>query len=229
MPQMPIAWSCIARDGIILAEAGSDDGKGGVIRTAKKISSMKPTCGWEKTTRSLHNAPYRGIKFHLHEADDDNDKMLIWSFCCVYNSKSMSVDCAKAFLSKVVGITEPLRCLPVWREGAALSAQPSFAPTLLLHMECAEQDYKVSCLKQRMEETKAIMQSNIEAVLERGEKIEDLEVQAEQLNQMTRVFKKKTRQFRRFKMRQNAKYGIMLGTAVTGVGIIVVPPLIALL
>ena len=226
---MPIAWSCVARDGIILAEAGSDDEKGSVIRTAKKISSMKSTCGWEKTTRSLQNAPYRGVKFHLHEADDDNNKTLVWSFCCVYNSKSMSADCANAFLSKVVGITEPLRCLPLWREGAALSAQPSFAPSLLQLMESAERDYEVSCLKQRVEETKAIMQRNIEAVLERGEKIEDLEVQAEQLNQMTRVFKKKTRQFRRFKMRQNAKYGIMLGTAVTGVGIIVVPPLIALL
>ena len=33
-----IAWSCVARDGIILAEAGSDDGKGNVIRTAQKIS-----------------------------------------------------------------------------------------------------------------------------------------------------------------------------------------------
>lgn len=228
MSEMSIAWSCVARDGIVLAEAGFDDEKGRVIRTANSISSKKPTCGWE-VALSLQNAPYRGIKFHVHEATGDNDTILIWSFCCVYNSKGTRQECAKAFLSKLVTITEPLRCMPWWREGAALSAQTSFAPSLLQLMESAERDYEVSCLKQRVEETKAIMQRNIEAVLERGEKIEDLEVQAEQLNQMTRVFKKKTRQFRRFKMRQNAKYGIMLGTAVTGVGIIVVPPLIALL
>ena len=57
-------------------------------------------------TRSLQNAPYRGIKFHLHEADDNNDEMLVWSFCCVYNSKTVSQECAKAYLSELVSITD---------------------------------------------------------------------------------------------------------------------------
>jgi hypothetical protein len=140
---MPISWSCVARDGIILAEAGSDDGSSSVIRTAKKISSVKPTCGWEETTRSLQNAHYRVIKLHLYVADDDNGELLVWSFCCVYKSKGTSAEIVKAFLSRLVTITEPLRCLPLWREGAALSAQPSFAPSLLQLMESAEDDYKV--------------------------------------------------------------------------------------
>lgn len=246
MTTSSIAWSCVSRDGIILAEAGSDDGKGSVIRTAKKISSMKPTCGWEKT-RSLKDAPYRGIKFHVHEVVDDDDdecgvgsyardqvdhpdKIIIWTFCCVYDSKRTTEDCAMAFLTKIVFITEPLRDMPWWREGALLSAQPSFAPTLQQQMADAESAYKLAIMKQHVEETKLIMAKNIESVLERGEKMEELEASAEELNQMARIFKKKAKKVKRFKMWQNAKHGIMVGTAVTGaVGVVVVPTLIALL
>lgn len=231
-----IAWSCVARDGIILAEAGSDDGNGNVIRTAQKISSMKPTCGWEKT-RTLKNAPYRGIKFHLHEADDhfgggksNNSNIIIWTFCCVYDSKRISEEFVKAFLTKIVYVTEPLRGMPWWREGEMLSAQPSFAPTLQQQMESAEQAGRMSIINQHVDETKQIMASNIQHVLERGEKLEDLEAESEELSKMSRIFKKKAKQVRRFKMWQNAKHGVMVGTAVTaGVGVIVIPPLIALL
>ena len=241
-----IAWSCVARDGVILAECGGDDGKGNVIRTAKKISSMKPTCGWEKT-RSLKNAPYRGIKFHLHEAAEDyedgeqagsssgqlksNDSpIIIWTFCCVYNSKEITEDYAKAFLTKIVYVSEPLRAMPWWREGGLLSAQPSFAPTLQQQMEAAVRDGKMSMMKQHVEETKKIMANNISQVLERGERIEELEEESKELSQMAKVFKKSAKKVKRFKMWQNAKHGVMVGTAVTaGVGVIVIPPLIALL
>lgn len=207
------------------------------------ISSMKPTCGWEKT-RSLKDAPYRGIKFHIHEvvdAGDDiddggigscelPDEIIIWTFCCVYDSQRISEDCAMAFLTKIVYITEPLRAMPWWREGALLSAQPSFAPTLQQQMVDAESACKLAIMRQHVEETKLIMARNIESVLERGEKMEKLESSAEKLNQMARVFRKKTKRVKRFKMWQNAKHGVILGTAVTGaVGVVVVPTLIALL
>ncbi len=226
---MPIAWSCVARDGIVLAEAISDDGKGRVIRTAKSISSKKPTCGWE-VALSLQNAPYRGIKFHVHEVTDDNDTIIIWSFCCVYNSKGTSQEFAKDFLSRLVTITEPLRCLPWWREGVALSAQPSFAPSLLQMMERAERNYKVSCLKRHVEETKAIMQRNIEAVLEKDEKIKNLQAKAEVLSQMSSVFKNQCRHLKEFEMQQQARHGYMMGMAITvASAIIILPPLIALI
>lgn len=235
---MSIAWSCVARDGIILAEAGSDDGNGSVIRTAQKINRMKPTAGWEKT-RSLRDAPYRGLKLHLHEAADagddvdsnlNSDEIMTWTFCCVYDSKKISEECAKAFLTKILYVSEPLRGMPWWREGAVLSAQPSFAPTLEQQMESADRTHRLAILNQHVEETKSIMARNIETILERGERIEDLEEESKELNEMARVFKKKAKQLKRFKMWQNAKHGVMVGSAVTGaVGVIVIPPLIALL
>lgn len=239
---MSIAWSCVARDGIILAEAGSDDGKGRVLRTAKRINRMKPTAGWEKTA-SFRDAPYRGLKFHVHEsvADDgwvvpgdgqqsNSNGIIIWTCCCVYDSKAISEEHVKAFLTKIVYVSEPLRGMPWWREGDALSAQPSFAPTLQQQMEGAERAGTASVLQQHVDETKAIMARNIDGILERGERIEELQAESQQLTEMSRVFKKKARQLERYKMWNNAKHGLMVGTAVTGaVGVIVIPPLIALL
>ncbi|KAL7555269.1 hypothetical protein ACHAWF_018927 [Thalassiosira exigua] len=226
---MSIAWSCVARDGVILAEAGSDDGKGSVVRTAQKIGRAKPTAGWEKAW-SFRDAPYRGLKLHLHEADDESDRVLVWTFCCVYDSKKTTEECAKSFLTKVLYVTEPLRGCPWWREGETLSAQPSFAPTLQQQMEDADRNARLLVLHHHVDETKEIMASNIENILDRGEKIENLEAESEELNQMSQVFKKRAKQVKRFKMWQNAKHGVMVGTAVTGaVGVIVIPPLIALL
>ena len=228
---MSISWSCVARDSIILAEAGADDGKGSVVRTAKKISTMKPTCGWEMT-RSLADYPYRGIKFHVHEVDDmgNIDRVIIWSFCCVYNSKTTNEECAKNFLSKLVFITEALRIQPWWREGMTLAAQVSFAPTLKQLMDSAERDYKLSTLNQHVEEMKLIMQRNIEAVIEKGVQIDDLENKAEELDMMSKVFKKNARKVKRYQLSQSAKHGMLLGGLITGVtGVVCVPPLIALL
>ena len=180
--------------------------------------------------------PYRGLKLHLHEAaadaeeDFDGGRIIVWTFCCVYDSKRITEDCAKAFLTQILYITEPLRCLPWWIEGELLSAQPSFAPTLQQQMESAESTGRLSMLNQQVDETKAIMARNIDNILERGEKIQDLEEQSKELNAMSRVFKKKAKQLKRFKMWQNAKHGVVVGTAITGtIAVVTIPPLIALL
>ncbi len=207
---MPISWSSVSRDGIILAEAGQDDEDGGVVKAAQKISSVKPTAGWEKAK----SGKYRGLKFHLHELantelDDNNGgehsgKILLWTFSCVYDPNELSEDYAKAFLTKIVYVTEPLRGMPWWRDGGLLSAQPSFAPTLQQQMENVEQLGQLALLNQHVSETKNIMANNIENILERGEGIEELEDQASKLDELSKVFKKKAKQVRRLKMWQNA-------------------------
>ena len=130
----------------------------------------------------------------------------------------------------MVYVTEALRSMPWWREGTALSAQPSFAPTLRQQMDHATQDGRVSMLKQHADETKSIMASNIRQILERGDSLEDLQAEARELSDMSRVFQKRAKELKRYKMWNDAKHGVLVGTAVTGVvGVIVIPPLIALL
>mmetsp|Transcript_21757 Transcript_21757/g.31141 ORF Transcript_21757/g.31141 Transcript_21757/m.31141 type:complete len:239 (+) Transcript_21757:88-804(+) len=235
----PICWSCVQRNGIILAEAGCDDGSKNIIKTAQKITNMKPTAGWEVSSNfSMRSNPYRGIKFHLHECAgeiDDTaysipDDIIIWAFSCVYNTTECSEETAKAFLTKLVFVSEPLRGMPWWREGGTLSAQPSFAPTLQQQMENVEQIDRLAIMQQHVDETKAIMHNNIENILERGDKIEDLQEEATKLNAAAKVFKKNAKKVKRFQMLQNAKRGVLVGTAVTGaVGVCIIPPLIALL
>ncbi|KAL9190738.1 hypothetical protein ACHAXT_000444 [Thalassiosira profunda] len=237
MTSNAIAWSCVARDGVILAEAGADDGSGKVIRTAQKINKMKPTAGWEKT-RTLKDAPFRGLKLHVHEATEEDEgdisgssqQIIVWTFCCVYDCKRITEQYAQAFLTKLSFVTEPLRGMPWWREGGVLSAQESFAPTLQQQLESAERDGQLAMISQHVDETKELMAKNIHNILERGEKLEDLEEEAQELNAMARVFKKNAKKVKRFKMWQNAKHGVLVGTAITGaVGVAVIPPLIALL
>lgn len=60
--------------------------------------------------------------------------------------------------------------------------------------------------------------------------MEDLNEEATRLEEMTKSFKKSAKRIRKVQMWQNAKYGLVVGTAVTGVvAVIVVPPLVALL
>ena len=55
--------------------------------------------------------------------DGQQSRWIIWTFCCVYDSKGIGEECVKSFLTKMVYVTEALRSMPWWREGTALSAQ----------------------------------------------------------------------------------------------------------
>jgi predicted RNase H-related nuclease YkuK (DUF458 family) len=74
------------------------------------------------------------------------------------------------------------------------------------------------------------MASNIEAALNRGEKLEDMQELATRLEEMGRQFRTNAKKIKRFQQWQNSKYGLAVGTDVTGlVALVAVPPVIALL
>ena len=74
------------------------------------------------------------------------------------------------------------------------------------------------------------MEHNIDLILERGEKLVDLQHDATKLQEMASVFQKRAKQVRRLKLRQDAKYGLVLGAAITGAAsAIVIPSLVAIL
>ena len=67
----------------------------------------------------------------------------------------------------------------------------------------------------QLEDVKAIMASNVEALLDRGEKLEELEDKANELSGASHVFRKTARAIRRFHLWQQVKYGATIGTIVT--------------
>ena len=222
-----ILWSAICRDDIILAEAGEDNFDGQVTSTAQALLKKKDTPGYE----FYHSRKYRcrGIKFHVYESDPLTGNLMVWKFAAVYHKELVQLDQVKSFLEKLVMITmEPRENDYNWRHGDLLAAQTTFAPTLLQRMQEVTYMGRLAMVNKNLDGVKDIMASNIEAALSRGEKLEDMQVAATRLESMSLQFKKNTRKLKRFQQWQNAKYGLVVGTAVTAVVVcITVPPLVA--
>lgn len=228
-----ILWSCVARNDVILAEAAGLDRNFNVIETAKEVLKRKSTPGFEFHTQkglvSGGGERLKAMKFHLYE-HGEGENLIMWVFAAVYNGSRLTKAQVQSFLEKIVTITEVFRETAEWRYGCQLSAQASFAPILLQRMEEVTYLGKYALLEERLETTKDIMHNNIELILEREEKLYELNEDATRLQEMASVFKKKAKKLRRMKMMQDAKHGLMIGAAITaGVAIIVVPPLVVAL
>lgn len=222
-----IHWSCVSRNETILVEAGEDNFDGQVTKIAQELMKKKPTPGWE-----FHcplRSPLRGVKFHVYEKDETGS-LRIWAFSCVYD-KTVQRDQAQSFLEKIVALTQIQREEEYrWHHGDTLAAQESFAPILLQRMEEVSYMGRMAMVNEKVDSVKQVMANNIDLILERGEKLEDLNEEATRWEELASSFKKNARKLRRIQMWQNAKHGLVLGTAVTcGVAVLVVPPLIALL
>ena len=208
-----ILWSAVSRNDIILAEAGEDRHDGAVVELAQKLLKKKPTAGWE-FTRSRKSG-IRGIKFHVIDEHSDDVK-LIWSFSAIAPSALQDKQ-IKSFLEKLVYVTEPLReDREEFRKGGTLACQEIFAPTLVHLMEEVSHRGKLAMVNQKVDSCKDIMNENINVMLASGEKLDNIEERAESLSFLSKQFKKRATSVRRFQAWQNAKYGIVVGTLVTG-------------
>jgi len=223
-----ILWSCVSRNDTILVEAGEDNFDGQVTRAAQELLKKRPTPGYEYF--SPFRSPLKGIKFHVYEKQESSPEFIIWSFACVYDD-TVKKDQAQSFLEKICGLTQIQREEEYrWRHGDTLAAQECFAPILLQRMEEVTYYGRCAMVNDKVNSVKEQMGRNIDLILERGEKLEDLNEEATRLEEMSRGFRKSAKKLKRVQMWQNAKYGLVVGTAVTGaVAVIVVPPLVALL
>jgi len=225
-----IIWSAVIRNDTILAEAGEDQSQEqSVIHIAQQLLKKEPTPGYEYYKKGIMSK-LRGIKFHVYD-QQVNEPLLIWSFCAVYDSSVVELVQVKSFLEKMVYLTDHWREYEEdWRFGDVLAVQESFAPILFQRMQEVTYLGKMAMVHKEVESCKEIMHDNINQILENEDKIKELDERAGRLHEMSKQFQKKTKEVKRFKMMQNAKHGLVVGTAVTGVvAVVTVPPLIALL
>lgn len=227
-----ILWSCIARNATVLVETGSNDPA--VRETAQGLLSRKPTPGYEFHQRRR----LRGCKFHLYEhdtsssreEDDDDSALLLWVFAAVYDASIVTQAQVQAFLQKIVILTDlPRQEDPEWRSG--YNCQTTFAPILQQRMEDITYLAKIVALEHQLETTRAIMERNIELIMDREEYLlNKLDKKTTEANEMAQIFRKRTRRVRRMQLMQHAKHGILVGTVITaGIAIAVIPPLVAVL
>ena len=219
LPECGLLWAAVTRNKTVLAECGKDDHAGAVLELAQQILKKKPTAGWEfARARGLS-----AVKFHVH---DTADSEIVWAISCVHDA-GFDGTLAKGFLEKITMLTEPLRQTPEWRTGRLLCAQTSFSPVLQQRLEQANSTGRTAMVSQQVDEVKSVMHDNIELLLRRGEDLETLETRTKGLSQLAKHFKTQTTRAKRFQMWQHAKFGAVLGGAVTfGVAVLVVPILL---
>jgi Synaptobrevin len=141
----------------------------------------------------------------------------VWVFAAIYDPNCTNRPDVQSFLEKLVYITETLRTYdPEWKVARTLGLQASFAPTLQQRMEEVTYLGKVALLQQQVHACQEQMEKNIDLLLANTGRAEDLHEQATHLKDMCQVFKKKAKQVKRQHMLANAKYGLVAGTAVTG-------------
>lgn len=222
---MSILWAAVTRGQTVLAECGEDQRAGAVVSLAKKILRKRPSPGWE--FERAHGV--RAAKFHMHAVDPGGGSPIVFTICCVFDQSFPEVQ-AKGFCEKMAFMTDPLRSNPQWVRGGTLACQESFAPTLMQRMEQANSAGKTAMVSSKVDEVKAIMHENIELLLDRGEKLDEMDEKASALGKMSLAFRKQATSAKRFQMWQQAKMGMAVGTAVTvGVAAVVVPTLIVAL
>ncbi|KAH8057799.1 hypothetical protein JL722_6338 [Aureococcus anophagefferens] len=67
----------------------------------------------------------------------------------------------------------------------------------------------------QVEEVRAIMEKNVEMILDRGEQLESLDAKSEDLSTATGMFRKQARKLKRWHLMNQVKYGLAVGTIVT--------------
>jgi Synaptobrevin len=164
------------------------------------------------------------------EQKESTPHLRVWVFAAIFDPNGTDRHDVQSFLEKLVHITDSLRTYdPEWKIARTLGLQASFAPTLQQRMEEVTYLGKVALLQQQVHACQEQMETNIDLMLENGDRAEDLNEQATHLQDMCRVFKKKAKEVKRQHMLANAKYGLVAGTAATGLAAIVIVPLVVAL
>jgi Synaptobrevin len=162
----------------------------------------------------------------------ETPQLCLWVFAAVYDPTTIHDRApVQAFLEKIVLLSENFRLYdPSWHTVGTLGLQDTFAPILQQQMSNAREIATFSKLQGQIQACQEQMERNIALLLERGEKIDDLHANATRLQEMALVFQKRARDVKRYQMRNHARHGLLLGTAVTAVvAVVVVPPLVAIL
>jgi hypothetical protein len=229
-----ILWACVARNDTILCSAPAHQIEPRVKKASHEILRKKATPGFEFYSSNSHSPKLKAIKFHIYEHTEDRDLeatvFRFWVVAAVYDPKAIDLSCAKAFIEKIVVITEVFRENDHnWQYGPEYCIQDIFSPTLQQRMNEVTYLGKMAAVHDEIDSLKQIMARNIDMIIDRGEKTGQLEKESKQLNEMAAVFKKNSKKLKRHMLWQNAKHGLVLGTAITvGVAVVTVP-LVALL
>lgn len=97
----------------------------------------------------------------------------------------------------------------------APEAAANFRQVLNREIATANSQAAIYTIQNQVEQVRSIMERNVEMILDRGEKLENLENKSDQLSQATLAFKKQARKLKRWHLMNQVKWGVAVGTIVT--------------
>jgi len=226
-----LLYAFVARGGVVLAEACLEGVNSAMLVEAKGVGAkflhkaVPP--GWDDHRDYFGKSKIKGTRLGVHTSSEPG-----LQFAVMYDAGVPKTNALK-FLEKVVLLSNPLHETE-WAPGAAthLCAQTSFGAILkqqlaLFTSREAEME-KIRRVHQQVDEVKGILVQNVEKVLERGERLDELTDKSESLEQSASMFKKGATKLKRWHIMNQAKWGIAAGTAVTASVAIPVAILVAL-
>jgi len=189
---MPIIYSIVSRATVVLAEYTS--AKGNFDQVTRRILEKIPTTHDSKMSyvydrHIFHYIVFDGLIF-LCMADQDFGRRIPFSFLEDLKNRFKSTYGERGRLA------------------AAYSMNEDFSRVMKNLMDYYSLDPsadKISNVKEEIDEVKTVMQTNIERVLERGEKIELLVDKTENLQSNAFKFKKSSTQLKRAMWFKNVK------------------------
>eukprot|EP00029_Vermamoeba_vermiformis_P002664 TRINITY_DN1303_c0_g1_i1.p1 TRINITY_DN1303_c0_g1~~TRINITY_DN1303_c0_g1_i1.p1 ORF type:complete len:255 (+),score=65.63 TRINITY_DN1303_c0_g1_i1:18-782(+) len=193
---MPILYAVVARGTVVLAEYAAKTGN--IDKVVKKLLEKIPSADGRMS--------YVFESHYFHYVVEDG----ITYLCMAEESFGRRIPFA--FLEDVKNrfkVTYGARA----KSAVAFTMQADFAKTLQNLTEYysnTQNSDKITKLKGELDEVKNVMVTNIEKVLERGEKIELLVDKTDQLNQTSVNFRKKATQLKRSMWWKNVKLTIMI-------------------
>ena len=195
-------------------------GRGGVGAVAR-------VAGFRRTERKTNRAAaqFRAIKLPVHDADGTSSFVVCFGV-------AFPEDQAQMFCEKLALMLLPLLRPPrgadddddddgdARRGGADADADAAAqAATLgeILAREVAHANSRgrVWAVLDQVANVRTLMEANVEAILDRQERLEDLQARGEQLREDASVFRQGARKLKRWHLMNQVKWGVAIGTAVT--------------
>jgi len=176
----------------------------GLELSRKMVAQKADVCITE-----IKKGSYKAIKFPVH------DEKGITCFILLYG-RSIPQARARRMVERMTLVFHPFHESLEWEDGSKPDLK-GMEEMLQRELHYANSKSAVDDVNEKISEVMEIMRQNVDRVLERSEKIELLEGKANNLSKAADVFQKTGKRLKRFHLMNKVKYGVVVGTAVTGV------------
>lgn len=101
-----LAWACILKDGRVLVDTGAYESTE-VKKLGEELLRKSDSLGWDG--HRSRSGSHEGLRFHLY--NEDNGKISVYVFCCIYDSDVFDKSAAQGFLAKTIATAQGLSLL----------------------------------------------------------------------------------------------------------------------